>query len=247
MSPTTYAEQVHRHRARPRFGVEHETGGVAMPPSPVSAGTSFALGAAAASAIAAGQRDESALTDLVFTARHPELGGRMIRADETALAREWLQIRDTLVRPALRGLGTPASGGTGQPRSTTWLARAWDGYRCAESRMVPLQVLSNRTPVNPETVGAYTRLAQALQSTGYRASSTWCYICRSIAGTTTPSLHSYGLAIDVDPHCNPYRSRSGLVRFSGRPGQVERCRDVGADLADTAFTPPQVAAVEAIR
>ncbi len=228
-------------------GPEHETGGASMPDSPVAAGTSFALGAAAATAIAAGERSENVLTNLVFAARHPELGGRAIRPGESALAAEWLQIRETLVRPALRGLGTPATAGTGQPRSTTWISQAWKEYYCAESKMVTVQVLSTRTPVNPETVGAYARLAHALSSTGYQASSTWCYICRSIAGTSTPSLHSYGLAIDVDPTCHPFRTRSGLVRFSNRGSQAERCRDVAADAADTAFTPGQVAAVEAIR
>jgi hypothetical protein len=229
-------------------GTEHETGGVAMPPSPVAAGTSFALGAAAATAIAAGMRDENALTNLVFAARHPELGGRSIRTGETGLAAEWLQIRDTLVRPALRGLGTPAGGSAaGQPRTTSWLSSAWAAYRCAESRMVSTHLLSNSTPVNPLTVAAFTRLAQALQATGYRASSTWSYICRPIAGTSTYSLHAYGLALDVDPACHPFRERSGLIRFSSRATQTERCRDVAADLADTAFTPAQVAAVEAIR
>lgn len=131
---------------------EHEKGGAAMPASPVGAGTSFALGAAAATAIAAGERSENVLTNLVFAARHPELGGRAIRAGENALAEEWLRIRETLVRPALRGLGTPATpAGTGQPRSTTWLSRAWKDYYCAETTMMTVQILSSRTPVNPET------------------------------------------------------------------------------------------------
>ncbi len=48
-----------------------------------------------------GITDENKLTNLVFFARHPELGGRRIRSDEKELAREWLQIRNQLVRPAL--------------------------------------------------------------------------------------------------------------------------------------------------
>jgi D-alanyl-D-alanine carboxypeptidase len=48
-----------------------------------------------------GVADESKLTNFVFHARHPELGGRRIRKDERALAQEWLQIRAVLVRPIL--------------------------------------------------------------------------------------------------------------------------------------------------
>ncbi len=48
-----------------------------------------------------GVTDESKLTNLVFFARHPELGGRRIRSDEKALATEWLDIRNQVVRPAL--------------------------------------------------------------------------------------------------------------------------------------------------
>ena len=55
-------------------------------------------------AIARGIRDENKLTNLIFFARHPELKGRKIRRGERELAREWLAIRDRLVRPALRRL-----------------------------------------------------------------------------------------------------------------------------------------------
>jgi len=48
--------------------------------------------------------DENKLTNFVFHARHPELGGRRIRKDEQALAQEWQQIRDDLVRPHLQGV-----------------------------------------------------------------------------------------------------------------------------------------------
>ncbi|MDX1417939.1 MAG: hypothetical protein R3293_27305, partial [Candidatus Promineifilaceae bacterium] len=49
-----------------------------------------------------GQINENKLTNLVFFARHPELGGRRILAHEKDLAQEWLQIRDQLVRPFLQ-------------------------------------------------------------------------------------------------------------------------------------------------
>jgi hypothetical protein len=48
-----------------------------------------------------GQTDANKLTNLVFFARHPKLGGRAIRRDEKGLAGEWVRIRDELVRPFL--------------------------------------------------------------------------------------------------------------------------------------------------
>lgn len=58
-------------------------------------------------AIASGNRDENALTDLEFFARHPERGGARIEKGDKALAKEWIQIRDDVVRPALLRAGTP--------------------------------------------------------------------------------------------------------------------------------------------
>ena len=80
------------------------------------------LGRTGTQALAAGERDENTLTDLVFFERHPELGGRRVRADERELVREWLQIRDMVVRPALRA-GIPPTSGGGQPRGDTWIKR----------------------------------------------------------------------------------------------------------------------------
>ncbi|SDL47525.1 phage tail tip lysozyme [Pseudomonas indica] len=57
-------------------------------------------------AIAGGQRDPNALTNMVFFARHPERNGRPLaqgEADFARLSREWLDIRNNLVRPALAG------------------------------------------------------------------------------------------------------------------------------------------------
>jgi hypothetical protein len=60
------------------------------------------------SAIRGGMRDENALANLVFFQRHPERHGRLISRDERdfgSLSREWVIIRDTLVRPLLRNPG----------------------------------------------------------------------------------------------------------------------------------------------
>ncbi len=60
------------------------------------------VGGPAADAIAAGNRDENALTDMEFAARHPERKGAKIKPGEAALAKEWTSLRDSIVRPALR-------------------------------------------------------------------------------------------------------------------------------------------------
>lgn len=51
--------------------------------------------------IASGNRDVNDLTNIEFNRRHPERGGAKIQKDETALAKEWISIRDDVVRPAL--------------------------------------------------------------------------------------------------------------------------------------------------
>ena len=58
---------------------------------------------AIAIAVGTGQRDVTSLTNMVFWFRHPQLIGQKLRGDQADLAREWVQIRDTIVRPALAG------------------------------------------------------------------------------------------------------------------------------------------------
>ncbi len=54
-------------------------------------------------AIRGGERNENQLSNMIFYARHPDLPpGYQIKSHEREYAREWLQIRDTVVRPALR-------------------------------------------------------------------------------------------------------------------------------------------------
>jgi hypothetical protein len=66
--------------------------------------------------IRAGNRNEADLTDRIFQARHPELGGRSVTAGQKDLATEWLRIRDDVVRPLLGGVApTPASAYDGPP------------------------------------------------------------------------------------------------------------------------------------
>jgi hypothetical protein len=71
------------------------------------------------SAIRGGVQDENRLTDMVFNARHPERQGRRLQPNEQSLIKEWLDIRERLVRPALRNaparMPTVTGTASGQP------------------------------------------------------------------------------------------------------------------------------------
>jgi hypothetical protein len=57
----------------------------------------------------AGDRDVNRLTSMIFFAHHPKRGGRKLETTEPnfqQLSRQWLDIRDHLVKPALRALST---------------------------------------------------------------------------------------------------------------------------------------------
>jgi hypothetical protein len=60
--------------------------------------------------------DEKELTNELFFLRHEELNRRKIRPEEKGLAREWITIRDGMVRPFLaQARATTGSGGKGGP------------------------------------------------------------------------------------------------------------------------------------
>lgn len=133
-------------------------------------------------------------------------------------------------------------------RSTETLRVAWAADLCAAGSMVTRRVLSNDTVVNARAVDAVAALDRVLRATGYEARWTTAYSCRAITGGTAPSLHAYGLAVDIDPTENPYQNPTTWpVRFSAASTRAGRAADVATKYADTIFTPAQVAAVEAIR
>jgi LAS superfamily LD-carboxypeptidase LdcB len=81
-------------------------------PEPVPVRVSLARGderAAVQLALRQGVTDASRLTNLVFHGRHPERGGRSIGRDEQTLAREWVDIRDHVVRPLLASASAPTA------------------------------------------------------------------------------------------------------------------------------------------
>lgn len=71
-------------------------------------------------AIFFGQRDANKLTNMVFFARYPKRQGRKLQPGEPGfqrLSREWLTIRDELVRPALAGRSAPPSPPASPPKA----------------------------------------------------------------------------------------------------------------------------------
>jgi hypothetical protein len=75
-------------------------------------------------ALAFGYRDERQLTDLIFSARHPERQGRRLARDEpdfARLSREWLQVRDLLVRPVLTGTAPTTRRPVAAPANPPWV------------------------------------------------------------------------------------------------------------------------------
>jgi C1A family cysteine protease len=71
-------------------------------PSPVLAALANGLTSAAVGlAMAAGYRDLTQLTNMIFYFRHPDMVGRRIQPHERELAAEWISIRDEIVKPAL--------------------------------------------------------------------------------------------------------------------------------------------------
>lgn len=57
--------------------------------------------------------------------------------------------------------------------------------------------------VNRQVAPIFIAFLDDLYASGYRPVSIGGHNDRNIAGTNTPSLHSYGLAIDIDPGRNP--------------------------------------------
>jgi LAS superfamily LD-carboxypeptidase LdcB len=74
--------------------------------------------AAIAIAIGAGYRDVNQLTNMVFWFRHPQLIGQKLQSGQRDLIREWIDIRDNIVKRALAGAAsaTPSAPTIPSPR-----------------------------------------------------------------------------------------------------------------------------------
>lgn len=136
-------------------------------------------------------------------------------------------------------------------KSTTQLRTLWREFECAEVKMVLVPFGPDKIRVAPPTAEAWEALAAvlALHQYSIRTEDTDSYNCRQITGGTGHSLHSFGIALDVNWKTNPYDNHRGTrdVRYSDKPTQDERALDVRRGLADTDMTPAMIADAMAIR
>jgi hypothetical protein len=94
--------------------------------------------------------------------------------------------------------------------TSTQLREWWKTYRCSPDKMVRVAFPGPDRMWNllvaAEAAQAFEVFAEVMATTGYlfRESAGGTYNCRKIAGTDQWSLHSYGIAIDLNPSKNPY-------------------------------------------
>ena len=135
--------------------------------------------------------------------------------------------------------------------STSQLRSAWHEFECAKAKMDAFDFLGDTILVAPPTVEAWEALATVLRFHGYevRGKDTDSYNCRAITGGTEKSLHSYGIALDINWQTNPYIDHKGSrkPKFSTKPTQDQRALDVKAAKADTDMTVVMIEDVLAIK
>lgn len=71
--------------------------------------------------------------------------------------------------------------------------------------------------INSQVAPIFQAFLRSLWRTGYRPRTLGGYSNRNIAGTNTRSLHSYGLALDVDAFRNPVQPNDGHMQTSFPP------------------------------
>jgi hypothetical protein len=100
--------------------------------------------------------------------------------------------------------------------SSADMRAAWKDWFCGKGpgRFVDVQFFGRGLGGVPAPAeDAYKALESALQASGYPHGRSWSNVCRKIANSSNYSLHSYGIAIDIDAPQNP---QSSGPPFSGR-------------------------------
>jgi hypothetical protein len=131
--------------------------------------------------------------------------------------------------------------------TTEQLRDLWSAFECNAGGMVVIPFGPDHIRIAPPTAEAWQALAAVLQHHRYhvRTKDTDSYNCRSIKGTNKKSLHSFGIALDINWDTNPYRDHAGkrAVRYSKKETQEERAEDVRLGIADTDMTEVMIADV----
>jgi hypothetical protein len=135
--------------------------------------------------------------------------------------------------------------------STTTLRNLWRVYECAEDKLVVIPFGPDKIRVAPPTTAAWEALAAVLLHHNYkiRTTDTDSYNCRNIKGSSEKSLHSFGIALDINWTSNPFKDHIGsrTVIFSDQDTQDERAEDVRLGRADTDMTQKMINDVLAVR
>lgn len=133
----------------------------------------------------------------------------------------------------------------------TNIRKVWTTYECNEKELVQIAFGPDRIRVAPPSAPAWEALAAVLQYHQYhiRTKDTDSYNCRHIKNTSTKSLHSFGIALDINWTTNPYIDHQGErpVRFSDKETQEERAQDVRLGIADTDMTKQMIADILTIK
>ena len=112
--------------------------------------------------------------------------------------------------------------------TTAELRKLWELFECKEKDMVVIPFGPDRIRVAPPASGAWDALASVFSFHEYslRTKDTDSYNCRNIKGTKQKSLHSFGIALDINWTTNPFIDHPGqrAVRFSDKATQDERAR-----------------------
>ncbi len=139
----------------------------------------------------------------------------------------------------------------GSSQSTTNLRKLWHEYECAEDKTVVIPFGPDKIRVAPPTADAWDALAAVVRHHQYpiRTADTDSFNCRNIKGSDQKSLHSFGIALDINWTTNPFKDHDGgrPPRFSDKKTQEERADDVRSGRADTDMTPAMIQDVLAIR
>lgn len=135
--------------------------------------------------------------------------------------------------------------------TTSERLETWKRYECNRSAMTMIPFGPDRVLVAPETVDAWKALESVFKAHQYdiRVKDTDSYCCREIKGGGGKSLHSCGIALDVNWTTNPFKMTPDrrAVHYSTKPTQAEREGDVKLGMADTDMTPEMIKDVCAIK